>query len=243
MGPMQNGSSPARATSDGDTRTQPRLRRRVVRLVFIALVLYAAFLAFMYHAQDAMKTELVYAAFAGTMVDAAAEEIRSESAYSAACAAGKPKLAANLQALTQAMEEAFTAAAEVRKLLDERYVKTWEHIGPEITDQLQHLFAPGFLRDVPMAQLLHFPRYLKAVVLRLDKARSGSMERDLEHSRSIRPLWQNALTLVDWLEPKAAAYRWMIEELRVSLFAQELRTPFPVSVKRVTRTWEELENK
>jgi ATP-dependent helicase HrpA len=92
-----------------------------------------------------------------------------------------------------------------------------------------------------MAQLLQFPRYLKGIVLRLNKARLGSMERDIEQARSIRPLWQNALKLKDRLEPKAAEYRWMIEELRVSLFAQELRTPFPVSVKRVTKAWEEFD--
>ena len=139
------------------------------------------------------------------------------------------------------MEESFAAAADISKLLAERYVKTWEHIGPEIEDQLLHLFEPEFLRDVPMTQLLHFPRYLKAIVLRLNKAKGGTMERDLEHSKAIRPLWQNALTMKDWLEPKVAEYRWMIEELRVSLFAQELRTPMPVSVKRVTKAWEELD--
>jgi ATP-dependent helicase HrpA len=43
------------------------------------------------------------------------------------------------------------------------------------------------------------------------------------------------------LEPEAAAFRWMLEELRVSMFAQELRTPYPVSVKRVTKAWDELQ--
>ena len=192
------------------------------------------------HTHEAMRTELVFAAFAGTLVDTATEVIRSETAFNAARVAGKPKLADNAHALAQAMEESFAASAEIRKLLEERYVKTWEHIGPEIEDQLRHLFEAEFLRDVPMTQLLHFPRYLKAIVLRLNKARAGSMERDLEQARSIRPLWQNALKLTDWLEPKAAEYRWMIEELRVSLFAQELRTPYPASVKRVTKVWEEL---
>ena len=195
------------------------------------------------HTQEAMRTELVLAAFAGTMVDAAPEEIRSEIAFNAARVSGKPKLADNVQSLVQAMEESFAASADIRKLLSERYVKSWEHIGPEIDEQLQHLFEPEFLRDLPMAQLLQFPRYLKGIVLRLNKARQGTMERDLEQARAIRPLWQNALKLKDWLEPAAAEYRWMIEELRISLFAQELRTPFPVSVKRVTKAWEELEKK
>ena len=193
------------------------------------------------HTQEAMRQELVFAAFAGTLVDAAPKEIREGGAFNAARAAGKTKLAENAQALARAMEESFALTAEVRKLLQERYVKTWEHIGPEIEDQLAHLFQPEFLRDVPMAQLLHFPRYLKAILLRVNKAKGGSMERDLEHSRAIRPLWQNALKLKDWLEPKAAEYRWMIEELRVSLYAQELRTPIPVSVKRASKVWEELQ--
>ena len=195
------------------------------------------------HAQDAMRTELVFAAFAGTMVDEADVEIRGEVEFNAARVAGKPKLAANVQALAHAMEESFAASADIRKLLEERYVKSWEHIGPEIEEQLRYLFQPEFFRDVPLAQLLQFPRYLRAIVLRLNKARAGSMERDLEHARAIRPLWQNARKLNDWLEPKAAEYRWMIEELRVSLFAQELRTPYPVSLKRVAKAWEEIGGK
>ena len=193
------------------------------------------------HTQEAMKQELVFAAFAGTLVDAAPTEIRDGDAFNAARVSGKPTLGENTQALMRAMEESLLISAETRKLLQERYVKSWEHIGPEIEDQLTHLFQPEFLRDVPLSQLLHFPRYLKAILVRVNKAKGGTMERDLEHAKAIRPLWQNALKLTDWLEPKAAEYRWMIEELRVSLFAQELRTPMPVSVKRVTKLWGELQ--
>ncbi|MBL8525715.1 MAG: DUF3418 domain-containing protein, partial [Betaproteobacteria bacterium] len=235
-------------------------RRGLTRLFMLDMVEQAKFLergvkfspvaAFQYahyfpeaknHTQDEMRHELVFAAFAGTLVDGLPAEIRDGDTFNAARVAGKTKLAENTQALARAMEESFAASADIRKLLQERYVKSWEHIGPEIEDQLAHLFEAEFLRDVPMTQLLHFPRYLKAILLRLNKAKGGTMERDLEQSRSIRPLWQNALKLSDWLEPKAAEYRWMIEELRVSLFAQELRTPMPVSVKRATKLWEELQ--
>ena len=192
------------------------------------------------HTQETMKQELVFAAFAGTLVDTAPTEIRDGDAFNAARVSGKPTLGESAQALMRAIEDSLVISAEIRKLLQERYVKSWEHIGPEIEDQLTHLFQPEFLRDIPLPQLLHFPRFLKAILVRVNKAKGGTMERDLEHARSIRPLWQNALKLTDWLEPKAAEYRWMMEELRVSLFAQELRTPMPVSVKRVTKVWEEL---
>ena len=193
------------------------------------------------HTQEAMKQELVFAAFSGTLVDSVPAEIRNSDAFNAVRISGKPTLGESAQALMHAIEDSLVISAEIRKLLQERYVKSWEHIGPEIEDQLTHLFQPEFMRDIPLPQLLHFPRYLKAILVRVNKAKGGTMERDLEHARSIRPLWQNALKLSDWLEPKAAEYRWMIEELRVSLFAQELRTPMPVSVKRVTKLWEELQ--
>ena len=69
------------------------------------------------------------------------------------------------------------------------------------------------------------------------------MERDLEQYQSLRPLWQNALAVADSLDPKDIEYRWLVEELRVSLFAQELRTPMPVSVKRLGKAWEELDKR
>ena len=68
------------------------------------------------------------------------------------------------------------------------------------------------------------------------------MERDLEQYKSIRPLWQNWLGVKHQLEPAIRDYRWLIEELRVSLFAQELRTPYPVSVKRVGKVWDEMQS-
>jgi ATP-dependent helicase HrpA len=119
-------------------------------------------------------------------------------------------------------------------------VKGWEHIGPDIDTQMRELFAPEFLREVRGVQLLHYPRYLKAIAMRINKAKQGAMERDLENYQSLRPLWQNWLGVKGKLESNVREYRWMVEELRVSLFAQELRTPMPVSVKRVTKAWEEL---
>ena len=105
---------------------------------------------------------------------------------------------------------------------------------------MKHLFGKEFLRETRGTQLLHYPRYLKAIAMRINKARAGAMERDLENYKSIRPLWQNWLDVRNQLEPGIRDYRWAVEELRVSLFAQELKTPFPVSLKRVGKMWEAL---
>jgi ATP-dependent helicase HrpA len=197
------------------------------------------------HTQDAMREETGFAAFVAAFVDDCVEregrDIRNAADHDLARAYGKTHVNERATQIARALEESLTTVATVREKLADRYVKNWEHIGPDIESQLASLYAPHFLRAVPAAQLLHYPRYLKAIALRLDKAKAGGMERDLESYKQIRPLWHNALQLPDSCEPASARYRWLIEELRVSLFAQELRTPFPVSVKRAAKMWDELQ--
>jgi len=247
---------------DEDLAARHQHRRGLTRMFLLELVDQAKFLersfklspvaAFQYahyfpeaknHAQQALAHELVFAAFTGTFVDCQPTLLRTAASYAAARDAGKNKVMETGTALAKAMDEALTVAAEARKLLGERYVKGWEHIGPDIEGQLRALFSVEFLRDTKVEQLMHYPRYLKGIVLRINKARQGAMERDLEQYQSLRPLWQNALAVADSLDPKDIEYRWMAEELRVSLFAQELRTPMPVSVKRVSKIWEELDKR
>jgi ATP-dependent helicase HrpA len=221
---------------------QAKFAERSIRVSPIAAFQFASYFPeAKNHAQDAMRMELVFAAFAMTFVDLEGEGVRTREEFTARRDKFKTKVIENTQALAAAIDEAFTLTAEVKKLLDERYVKGWEHIGPDVEAQLKHLFSKEFLRETRGAQLLHYPRYLKAIAMRINKAKQGAMERDLEQFKSVRPLWQNWLSVKNQLESEIADYRWLVEELRVSLFAQELRTPMPVSVKRVTKVWDELQ--
>ncbi|HWH40446.1 MAG TPA: ATP-dependent RNA helicase HrpA [Usitatibacter sp.] len=108
----------------------------------------------------------------------------------------------------------------------------------------ERLVYPGFFARTPWERLEHLPRYLRGYALRLQKFRANS-ERDQKHAHAIHTMWQNyeARAKSDHdagrRDPKLEEYRWLIEELRVSLFAQELRTPFPVSAKRLQRFWDE----
>ncbi|HET7729239.1 MAG TPA: ATP-dependent RNA helicase HrpA, partial [Usitatibacter sp.] len=108
----------------------------------------------------------------------------------------------------------------------------------------ERLVFPGFLARTPWERLEHIPRYLRGYALRLQKYRGG-VERDEKHSHTVHTLWQNYETRVKAdadagrSDPKLEEFRWLIEELRVSLFAQELRTPFPVSAKRLQKFWDE----
>ena len=193
------------------------------------------------HAQEALRQELLFAGVRAAFVDVDGADVRDKQSFDARLAAGKGQLAARTLAIVAAMDDALTLAAEARKLCDERYVKGWEHIGEDVEQQIAHLFGARFLRETEATQLLHYPRYLKAILMRLNKARQGAMERDLENFRQIRPLWQQYLAVSKSLSPTVREYRWAVEELRVGLFAQELRTPMPVSVKRVGKMCEALD--
>ena len=100
-----------------------------------------------------------------------------------------------------------------------------------------------FLVSTPWAQLAHLPRYLKAITLRLDKLRTDPA-RDAQRMAELRPLEQRyARQLAERrgvVDARLDEFRWLLEELRVSLFAQELRTPQPVSVKRLEKAWSQL---
>ena len=109
--------------------------------------------------------------------------------------------------------------------------------------QLQRLCGKRFLATTAWALLQHFPRYLKAITLRLDKLRADPA-RDLARLAELRPLEQRYLRRLAELkgatDTRLEEYRWLLEELRVSLFAQELRTPQPVSAKRLDKAWAQL---
>ncbi len=115
-------------------------------------------------------------------------------------------------------------------------------LSQELRAQLARLVYKGFLFATPWEQLAHLPRYLKAMQLRLDKY-PANPERDQRHGPAIAALWGRYEQRLDKnrkagvSEPKLEEFRWQIEELRVSLFAQELRTPYPVSVKRLEKFW------
>jgi len=131
-------------------------------------------------------------------------------------------------------------AAAVRKIKD---TKNQPDATADATQQLQRLMPKRFLAATPWAQLQHFPRYLKAITLRLDKLRSDPA-RDTTRMAELRPQEQRYWRLVaerkGAVDDRMQELRWLLEELRVSFFAQELRTPQPVSTKRLDKLWAQL---
>ncbi len=131
-------------------------------------------------------------------------------------------------------------AAAVRKLKDSRSPK---EVSDDIEAQLARLVPKRFLHTTPWTQLAYLPRYLKGVVMRLEKWRADPA-RDAARLAELRPIEQRYLRAVaerkGVRDARLVEFRWLLEELRISLFAQELRTPQPVSVKRLEKAWTQI---
>jgi ATP-dependent helicase HrpA len=115
----------------------------------------------------------------------------------------------------------------------------------ELRAERDALVYPGFFSATPWAQLQHLPRYLRALERRYTRHLEAP-GRDARHAAQVAQWWTRYRERADSergrgrLPAKLASFRWLLEELKVSLFAQELRTPFPVSFKRVEKAWAEL---
>ena len=131
-------------------------------------------------------------------------------------------------------------AAATRKIKD---TKNAPDATADCLQQLQRLMPKRFMALTPWTQLQHYARYLKAIVLRLDKYRADPA-RDAAKLLELKPQEQRYWRLVaerkGAVDDRMLEFRWLLEELRVSFFAQELRTPQPVSVKRLDKAWTQL---
>jgi ATP-dependent RNA helicase HrpA len=118
-------------------------------------------------------------------------------------------------------------------------------LSKDVETQIQTMLYKGCFSKTPWEQLQHLPRYLKALRLRIEK-QPNNPERDGKHAASIGELWQKWQLELEKqrklgdVSPDLINFRWLIEELRVSLFAQELKTPFPVSIKRLEKVWSDI---
>ncbi|MBR8244176.1 ATP-dependent RNA helicase HrpA [Burkholderia multivorans] len=132
-------------------------------------------------------------------------------------------------------------AGVVKKLAQ---AKPFAQAHADLQQQLSALIGKRFVIDTPYAQLVHFPRYLKGIALRIDKLKADPA-RDAKQLGELQPLVQQYQRAVSQrggvVDPRLAEFRWLLEELRISLFAQELRTPMPVSVKRLYKVWESMQ--
>jgi ATP-dependent helicase HrpA len=175
-----------------------------------------------------------------------ASGIRTRAAFDACYEAGRGRLIEVHEHSLELVRGILGEYQSIRKALAGMNALNWIKAVRDMQQQLDGLVCQGFLQTVPAGQLVHYPRYLKALGLRIDKLRSGGQARDSQCMAEMADLWRQ------WRErdrqarergrhdPRLVESRWALEELRVSLFAQELGARMPVSVKRIARRWREL---
>ncbi|MFL9946508.1 ATP-dependent RNA helicase HrpA [Paraburkholderia agricolaris] len=155
---------------------------------------------------------------------------------------GRSRLTLLAQEISRLVGQILNEYATVTKKLVQ--AKSFTTPYADMQNQLDGLIGKRFVVDTPYPQLAHFPRYLKGMALRVDKLKADPA-RDARQFAEFQPLQQNYQRALAQrggvLDPRLSEFRWLLEELRISLFAQELRTPMPVSVKRLHKVWESMQ--
>jgi len=155
---------------------------------------------------------------------------------------GKGRLSLLAQEIARLVGQILAEYAAVTKKLVQ--AKPFAAAYADMQQQLQSLLGKRFIVDTPYTQLTHFPRYLKAMTQRIDKMKADPA-RDARAFAEMQPLlqqYQRAQSARGGVaDARLTEFRWLLEELRVSLFAQELRTPMPVSVKRLHKVWDSMQ--
>ncbi len=237
---------------DDDQQARAEHRRGLARL--FALGLREPLRHFERNINDFQRISLQYASFGdaeqlrGELVSALLERACltepwpvDAAGFAERLAAARPRLGLIGQELARCVGEILAEQMVlVRKLPGARQ---WPALYQDLSQQLSALLPARFIASTAWDRLRHLPRYLKAMAMRIDKVREDPA-RDAERLAELAPLlanFQRALSQrKGQIDPRLEEFRWLLEELRVSLFAQSLRTPMPVSIKRLQKAWEAL---
>jgi len=161
----------------------------------------------------------------------------------------KQRARTRLPAVTEAVARQAQAIATEYQLLMQKQgqmAATVNRLKRDLEQQVGLLVYKGCFSQTPWEYLQSIPRYLKALRLRIEK-HPANPERDGKNAGSVGLIWQKWQDKINVLHQahmdipqQLLDFRWLIEELRVSLFAQELKTPFPVSIKRLEKIWQDM---
>ena len=167
------------------------------------------------------------------------QDIRTESEFEAALQKRDISLYAEAYALSDTINTALEAYRKTKTAME-----SWQKqvlLSNDINQQLDCLFYQGFARHVSTERLQRFPKFLSAIQIRLEKA-FGKIDKDAQLSLSAKKhedkFWLYADKNIE--NPENEPLRWMLEEFRISLFAQQIKTAHPISEKRLEKAWQAL---
>jgi len=203
---------------------------------------------------DRLRDELIEAtcdraffldAGSGQAGSAEAMPVRDRIAFEAHVAKAKVRLVEVANELCRLTGDMLVHYQALRTRLNDPRFGAWPRAVADVRSHLGVLLAERFIVTTPFERLRNFPRYLQAVGVRLDKLASNP-ERDANWQQQLTRYWQMYTTRIEQdrlrgvSDPGVEEFRWMLEELRVSLWAQQLKTPHPVSFKRLEKYWADL---
>jgi ATP-dependent helicase HrpA len=162
----------------------------------------------------------------------------TQAAFARCVDEGRARFMLVAQELARTAQAILAAHAELQKKLAAA-AKAFPQAAEDVKQQLARLLRAHWLAQTPWARLQHYPRYLKAAAQRLEKLRADPA-RDARLAAELQPLLAGWLRAPRPLNAELEQFGWLLEELRVSLFAQELKTPVPVSPKRLAKLWQSI---
>ena len=196
--------------------------------------------------RDQVADDLIMAAIKQLALADQQQLPRSHAAFEVAVNLVKDKLILQAQELASQLIASLKLLVEIKKQLkQQKNMLMLAFTISDINHQLTQLFYPGLVYKTPALWLHQYPKYMRGIQQRLEKA-ALNPQKDKLQLAEVAPHWQR---LVDYLAKEGdyrlaqnselLDYRWWIEELRISLFAQTLKTQVPVSDKRLDKQWEQ----
>ncbi|MBE9559726.1 MAG: ATP-dependent RNA helicase HrpA [Proteobacteria bacterium] len=172
------------------------------------------------------------------------EPITSGADFTERLEKGRSELHEKVKRWSQLISDILDQYRAIKKMLKNPALSQLDTV-TDIQAQLNYLFPENFITVIDQQWLREYPRYLMAINKRFDKSKTNAT-RDRQLRIDYSRLWDEYVKRQKTLEKKHIEseqleyYRWMLEEYRVSLFSQELKTKFPVSEKRLKKFWHEL---
>jgi len=175
--------------------------------------------------------------------------VRTPTQFEDAVARAHASMWAAAHEVVAMIESVLEADRDVEAALDRFDKPVWQTIVDDVDQARSWLMPTDVLIATPAAWFPHLPRYLAGLVRRLDKLPGGGHKRDEQQRRTFAPFWDRMVTArrehdaVGLIDPALTTYRWMLEEFRIALFAQELGTAMTISAKRLEKQWQNVRHR
>jgi ATP-dependent helicase HrpA len=163
--------------------------------------------------------------------------IRSKADFQKRLQESTKRISVAIQEMTTWLPILLERYHQVRLKLEEA-PQPWQEATADMRDQLKWMMNEKRFAQTPWKWLQHYPRFLQAIIMRFDKLRTGGPVKDKAlmlqvhaHWKECKAKWESVDSVLE--DSALETYRWMIEEYRVSLFAQSLGTSSPISEKRL----------